>query len=106
VGASLTGNAMTTNDGQGINALPATAGSVGSRYPYAINASQGWNLSVSFTTSQSRPVTVTNVRNIDPRSSCNTITDPIQHAACLQTPPPATDTVGSPLGGSTIYVSP
>lgn len=106
VGASLTGNAMTTNDGQGINALPATAGSVGSRYPYAINASQGWNLSVSFTSSRSRPVTGTNVVTLDPTAACVGFVDPIQHAECLQNPPKATDTVSSPLGGSTIYVSP
>jgi len=106
VGASLTGNAMTSNEGQGINALPATAGSVGSRYPYAINASQGWNLSVSFTSSRSRPVTGTNVVTLDPTAACVGFVDPIQHAECLQNPPKATDTVSSPLGGSTIYVSP
>ncbi len=107
VGASLTGNAMSSSEGQGINALPATAGSVGSRYPYAINSSQGWNLSVSFTTSQSRPVTGTNVRQLDPTAACAGFLDPIRHQQCLQSPPPAgTDTVNPALGGATIYVSP
>ena len=106
VGASLTGNAMTSNDGLGINALPATAGSVGSRYPFAINSAQGWNLSVSFTTTQSRPVVGTNVVQLDPTAACVKFVDPIQHAECLQNPPKITDTVSAALGGSTIYVSP
>ena len=106
VGASLTGNALASNEGQGINALPATAGSVGSRYPYAINSSQGWNLSVSYTTSRSRPVVGTNVVQLDPTAACVKYIDPIVHAQCLQNPPRITDTLSSTLGGSTIYVSP
>ncbi|MEO8880292.1 MAG: putative LPS assembly protein LptD [Gemmatimonadaceae bacterium] len=105
VGANLTGNGFSSNDGQGINALPATAGSVGSRYPFAINGNAGWNLSVSFTESQSRPVSGTNVKVTDPRAICATF-PPIDQPACLQNPPPQTDTTSSLLGGSTIYVSP
>ncbi|MEO6208481.1 MAG: putative LPS assembly protein LptD [Gemmatimonadaceae bacterium] len=105
VGANLAGNGMNSSDGQGINALPATAGSVGSRYPFAINGNAGWNLSVSFTESQSRPVTGTNVRVTDPRAICANF-PPIDQPACLQNPPAQTDTASSLVGGSTIYVSP
>ena len=64
VGANLTGNGMYGRTSRmGINSLPATAGSVGSRYPYAIDANQGWNLQVSFTSSRSRPITGSNVKS-------------------------------------------
>ena len=107
VGANLNGYGMNgSSNGQGINDLPATAGSVGSRYPYAINGNAGWNLSVSFTESQSRPVSGTNVRVVDPRAICATYTDPIRQQQCLQNPPVQADSAGSLLGGSTIYVSP
>lgn len=107
VGANLNnGNPMTGSTGQGINDLPATAGSVGSRYPYTINASQGWNLSVSFTSSRSRPITGSNVRVLDVKALCQSfIVDPIVYQRCLQNPPP-TDTIQPPVGGATQYVSP
>jgi hypothetical protein len=106
VGADLTGNGMYSTDGTGINALPATAGSVGSRYPYAIDANQGWNLQVSFTSSRSRPITGTNVKILDVRALCQPfIVDPIAFQRCLQSPPP-TDTVSQIIGGATQFVSP
>jgi hypothetical protein len=105
-GANLTGNAMSGSEGQGINALPATAGSVGSRYPYTINADQGWNLSVSFTSTRSRPITGSNVRVLDVRALCQAfIVDPIVYQRCLSNPP-ATDTISALVGGATQYVSP
>jgi len=106
VGSNLTGNNMNSYDETGINALPATAGSVGSRYPYAINASQGWNLQVSFTSSRSRPITGSNVRVLDVRALCQPfLVDPIAYQRCISNPPP-TDTVSSLVGGATQYVSP
>ena len=107
VGSNLNnGNPMTGSTGQGINDLPATAGSVGSRYPYAINANQGWNLSVSFTQSRSRPITGSNVRVLDVKTLCRPfLVDPITYQRCLQNPPP-TDTVSQIIGGATQYVSP
>jgi lipopolysaccharide assembly outer membrane protein LptD (OstA) len=105
-GANLTGTAMAGSEGQGINALPVTAGSVGSRYPFAINTTQGWNLTVSFTQSRSRPITGTNVKVLDVRLLCQPfVADPIAYERCLQTPPP-TDTLSSLVGGATQYVSP
>jgi len=108
VGSNLTGNGMSGIDqtGMGINALPATAGSVGSRYPYAIDANQGWNLQVSFTSSRSRPITGTNVKVLDVKALCAPyLVDPIAYQRCLQSPPP-TDTVSQIIGGATQYVSP
>ena len=107
VGANLTGNGMySSSEGQGINALPATAGSVGSRYPYAINSNAGWNLSVSFTQSQSRPITGSNVRILDVKTLCQPyLVDPIAYQRCIQNPPP-TDTISTLTGGATQYVSP
>jgi len=108
VGSNLTGNNMdgTDQSGMGINALPATAGSVGSRYPYAIDANQGWNLQVSFTSSRSRPITGSNVKVLDVKALCAPyLVDPIAYQRCLQSPPP-TDTVSQIIGGATQYVSP
>jgi lipopolysaccharide assembly outer membrane protein LptD (OstA) len=106
VGSNLTGNNMNSYDETGINALPATAGSVGSRYPYAINANQGWNLQVSFTSSRSRPITGSNVRVLDVRALCQPfLVDPIRYQRCISSPPP-TDTIASLVGGATQYVSP
>ena len=107
VGANLTGNGLySSSDGQGINALPATAGSVGSRYPYAINSNAGWNLSVSFTQSQSRPITGPNVKVLDVKTLCRPyLIDPIAYQRCIQNPPP-TDTISPLTGGATQYVSP
>jgi lipopolysaccharide assembly outer membrane protein LptD (OstA) len=106
-GANFSGNNMGGNtDAMGINALPATAGSVGSRYPYAINANQGWNLQVSFTSSRSRPITGSNVRVLDVRALCRPfLVDPISYQRCIASPPPA-DTVQQIIGGATQYVSP
>jgi lipopolysaccharide assembly outer membrane protein LptD (OstA) len=104
-GANPSPNEM-GNEGMGINALPATAGSVGSRYPFAINANQGWNLQVSFTQSRSRPITGTNVRVLDVRALCRQfLVDPIAYQRCIANPPP-TDTVSQIIGGATQYVSP
>jgi len=106
VGSNLTGNNMTNYDETGINALPATAGSVGSRYPYAINANQGWNLQVSFTSSRSRPISGSNVRVLDVRALCRPfLVDPISYQRCISNPPP-TDSVNALVGGATQYVSP
>ncbi|MDB4909294.1 MAG: hypothetical protein JWO39_117, partial [Gemmatimonadetes bacterium] len=104
-GANPDPNSM-RNGAMGINELPATAGSVGSRYPFAINANQGWNLQVSFTQSRSRPITGTNVRVLDVRTLCLPfIADPIVYQRCIANPP-ATDTVSQIIGGATQYVSP
>ena len=96
---------MTSYDETGINALPATAGSVGSRYPYAINANQGWNLQVSFTSSRARPITGSNVRVLDVRTVCQPfLVDPIAYQRCISSPPPQ-DSVPSLVGGATQYVT-
>ncbi|MEP7065475.1 MAG: hypothetical protein ABI889_05535 [Gemmatimonadota bacterium] len=106
VGANLRGNGMSTYGANSINDLPATAGSVGSRYPYAINSNQGWNLQVSFTSSRSRPISGSNVRVLDVRALCKQfLTDPIVYQRCIANPPPA-DTVSQIIGGATQYVSP
>jgi hypothetical protein len=104
-GSNLRGG-MSGTEMHGINDLPATAGSVGSRYPYAINSTQGWNLQISFTQSRSRPITGTNVQVLDPRVLCQKFAfDPIVFQRCLQSPPP-TDTLAQIIGGATQYVSP
>jgi lipopolysaccharide assembly outer membrane protein LptD (OstA) len=104
-GANPSPNAQ-RNDAMGINELPATAGSVGSRYPFAINANQGWNVQVSFTQSRSRPITGTNVQILDVRALCQQfLVDPIAYQRCISNPP-AVDTVPQIIGGATQYVSP
>ncbi|MBK5186871.1 MAG: LPS-assembly protein LptD [Gemmatimonadaceae bacterium] len=106
VGENLSGGGMSMGNGHGINDLPATAGSVGSRYPYAINSTAGWNLQVSFTSSRSCPITGTNVRILDVKALCQRfLVDPIVYQRCIQNPPP-TDTVSQIIGGATQYVSP
>jgi len=111
VGSNLSGSGMYGTDASGmsptgINSLPAIAGSVGSRYPYAIDANAGWNLQVSYTSSRARPITGSNVRQVDVKALCAPYQiDPISYQRCLQNPP-AIDSVPPIIGGATQYVNP
>ena len=92
VGANLTGNGMNGTDqsGIGINSLPATAGSVGSRYPYAIDANSGVESPGELhVVALAADLTGTNVKELDVKTLCAPyLVDPIAYQRCLQSPPP------------------
>jgi len=98
-------SAMQSGQGMGIYDQSAVAGPIAGRYPFGINQTKGWNLTLSYTNSQSRPVTGTNVSVLDPRQFCKQFTDPFQYQRCVNNPPPQ-DTVKSLLPGGTVYISP
>ena len=73
---------------------------------------QGWQASFTFTSARQRPVTGTNVVQYDPGLACAILNTPVtrlQYDACVASarsnPNPAVP-IGSPLTGSTIYVTP
>ena len=85
---------------------PPIAGPVSSRVPLGVQAGGGWNLSISFTSARSRPVTGSNVRVFDPKVYCAPfINDPINYSKCLQLPPPS-DTLFTTTAGAPVIVPP
>ena len=85
---------------------PPVAGPVTSRVPLGVTTGRGWNLSISFTSSRSRPVTGGNVHSFDPKTFCAPyLADPITYSRCLQAPPPS-DTLPTTIAGAPIIVPP
>lgn len=85
---------------------PPIAGPVGARVPLGVQRTGGWNLSLIFTSSQSRPVTGQNVRVFDPKVYCAPYaSNPDLYSRCLQLPPPS-DTLYTTTAGAPVYVTP
>jgi hypothetical protein len=100
------GTAADVAAGQGLNSNPPIAGATSSRYPLGVNTSQGWTLSLSYTSSRSRPVTGSTVQTLDPKKICAIYQNfPSQYVTCLRNPP-AQDTLSPIVGGAPIFVSP
>lgn len=74
------------------------------------NAGQGWNLSLSFSETRSRPISGLNVQYLDPRVTCQAFNQqPFVYQACLDNPGQYAGGNATPdttLSGSTRYVSP
>ena len=85
---------------------PPIGGPVDARIPIGAPTGGGWNLSISFTSVRSRPVSGANVHTYDPKVTCAPyIADPITYTKCLALPPPS-DTLYTTTAGAPVIVPP